>query len=203
MQILGNTELEIKDTGSMDIAGGTLVLDGDELAQVFALVLAGKLTGYGTAPGVQADFNVTNTGKTTVWGLMGVDPLKAWLPTPPNGATKITTQNLELSWQQGEGIERTGRNIVFFGTDCAELVQKAVNRAGNTTWPVDETLELWKTYYWKVDQFNDDGTTTVGDCWSFTTGCEAILGDLNNDCVLNFEDYADVASTWQQEQYWP
>jgi len=203
MQILGDAELEIKDTGSMDIAGGVLVLDGDELAQVFALVLAGKLTGYGTAPGVQADFNVTNPGKTTVWGLEGIDPLKAWLPQPPNGATKITTQNLELSWQQGEGISRTGRNIVFFGTDCAELVQKAVLRAGNTSWPVDETLELWKTYYWQVNEFNDDGTTTIGDCWSFTTGCEAIVGDLNNDCILNFEDYADVASTWQQKQYWP
>jgi len=203
IQILGDTELEIKTTGSLDITGGVLVLDGDKLADVFALVVDGKLTGYGGAPNVKADFNVTNPGKTTVWADPAVDPKKAWLPSPPNGATKVTTQNLELSWQQGEGIERTGRNIVFFGTDCDELVQKAVKRAGDTTWLVDEPLELWKTYYWRVDQFNDDGSTTVGDCWSFTTGCEAILGDTNNDCVVNFDDYADVASTWQQEQFWP
>jgi len=202
MQILGDAELQIKDTGSMDIAGGVLVLDGDKLTEVFALVLACKLTGYGGAPGVQADFNVTNPGKTTVYGVFR-DPLKAWLSQPPNGATKVTTQNLQLCWQQGAGIVRTGRNIVFFGTDCDELVQKAVLRAGNTCWAVDEALELWKTYYWRIDEFNDDGTTSVGDCWSFTTGCEAIPGDINNDCILNFEDYADIASTWQQEQLWP
>ena len=83
------------------------------------------------------------------------------------------------------------------------MVQKAVLRPGNTTWWVDEPPEPWKTYYWRINKFNDDGTTSAGPRWSFTTGCEAIPGDINNDCVLKFEDYADIASTWQQEQLWP
>jgi len=34
-------------------------------------------------------------------------------------------------------------------------------------------------------------------------GCEEIAGDVNRDCIVYFKDFAAVAKTWQQEQFWP
>jgi len=47
------------------------------------------------------------------------------------------------------------------------------------------------------------GTFFKGDIWSFSTGCELIPGDINRDCILNFEDLAGVAQSWGQEHFWP
>jgi len=75
-------------------------------------------------------------------------------------------------------------------------------RATTTCYTIGN-LPLWMDHFWRIDEFNDDFTTTKGDVWKFTTGCAAINGDTNNDCILNFLDYADVASTWQEKQLWP
>jgi hypothetical protein len=42
-----------------------------------------------------------------------------------------------------------------------------------------------------------------GVVWSFTCDCPPLTGDLNEDCVVNFEDYADVGSTFGEEDMWP
>jgi len=44
---------------------------------------------------------------------------------------------------------------------------------------------------------------TIGNVWRFTTGCEDILGDINRDCLLNFDDFARLAETWGKQQFWP
>ncbi|MHC4346427.1 MAG: hypothetical protein ACYSUP_17280, partial [Planctomycetota bacterium] len=55
----------------------------------------------------------------------------------------------------------------------------------------------------RIDQGCADATVCRGDVWTFTTGCELIGGDANLDCLVNFVDYAMVAGTWMEEQFFP
>jgi len=222
IQVLGNS-LEIDDNGSIDLCGGTLVLAGNKAAEIAELVCVdGKITGYGIPAGVVIDYDNLNPGKTTVYGVMGVDPKKAYCPEPANGADKVqcVTSDVELCWTGGSGVDRIGGHRVFFGTDEQAVADANMSddeyitqtRANITCYIIAgpgagpegfSNLPLWTDHFWRIDEVNDDFTVTPGDVWKFTTGCEAIDGDTNNDCILNFLDYADVASTWQKEQLWP
>jgi hypothetical protein len=139
---------------------------------------------------------------------------KAWAPAPSDGATQVQSAvtTVELGWNAGTELGR-GRHYLYFGTDADAVCNGTLasdefmgalrdGPGGRTTFNVGN-LPLWTTFYWNVDEFNGDGSLTEGDCWSFTTGCAPIAGDTNMDCLLNFLDYADIASTWQDEQFWP
>jgi hypothetical protein len=140
----------------------------------------------------------------------------AWDPSPDDGATgeAAVTCDMVLSWKEGNCLGLKGRNHIYFSTDedCVTnspsptlgwtpppcyLGQTSV---GTTTWNVGP-LPLWTKYYWRVDQ--GCPTMVKGDIWSFTTGCPLIPGDANLDCMVNFVDYAEVASTWMGEQFFP
>jgi len=57
-------------TASMDITGtGQLIIDGDETPAIIGYIGNGWLTGYGSEDDILYDYNVTNTGKTTVWAV--------------------------------------------------------------------------------------------------------------------------------------
>ena len=139
---------------------------------------------------------------------------KAYSPSPSDGATAVRSSltDVELCWSAGSELGR-GRHYLYFGTDANatcngtlasdEFVDALRDGPEGRTCYTIGPLPLWTTFYWNVDEFNEDGSLTQGDCWSFTTGCAAIGGDTNMDCLLNFLDYADVASTWQDEQFWP
>ncbi len=59
-------------TASMDITGsGKLVLIGDDTAVVAGYIAAGWLTANGNNYDVHYDYNITNSGKTTVWAATG------------------------------------------------------------------------------------------------------------------------------------
>ncbi len=58
--------LTVNDDGVVDIYGGTLVLEGDDTAKVAGYIDIGKIIGAGDTATVFYDYDVTNTGKTTV-----------------------------------------------------------------------------------------------------------------------------------------
>jgi hypothetical protein len=147
----------------------------------------------------------------------------AWNPGPRDGATgeAAVTCDMVLSWNVGSCItDFHGRNFVYFSTDvtCVETAP-AILRApaplpgdppcylGRTNWDVTTfnvgQLPLWTKYYWRIDQGCSDASVVKGYIWSFTTGCPMIPGDANLDCLVNFLDYAEVASTWMGQQYFP
>ena len=79
---------------------------------------------------------------------------------PDDGATNVEIL-ADLLWSEATGATSY---VVYFGTDPSPdllgeqpSTSRDVNLAHNTT------------YYWRVDSKNDGGTTT-GDVWSFTTG---------------------------------
>jgi len=212
IQILGDDSLEIGDNGSMDITDGTLILNGDALAEVWGYAMAGKLTGCGGAQGLIVDYGVTNPGKTTVTATCVFCGCCAWFPQPYDGSTGVgaETCNLVLSWQPGERMGGHGRHLVYFSTD-ADCVANGdmgspcymgFQRATDLDYDVG-MLPLWTTYYWRVDEGNEDGTTCKGAVWSFTTGCEVVPADTNADCLVNFKDFACVAGTLGEQQMWP
>jgi hypothetical protein len=59
-------------TGTMDITGGTLIVDGDVVSTINGYVSSGWLTAYDGMGTVNVDYNVTNPGKTTVWATWGL-----------------------------------------------------------------------------------------------------------------------------------
>ena len=60
-------------TGVMNIAGGTLVVNGDVTALLESYKQSGRLTAYDGSGGIQYDFGATHPGKTTVTAIPAVE----------------------------------------------------------------------------------------------------------------------------------
>jgi hypothetical protein len=110
-------------------------------------------------------------------------PVKARGPNPDSGATGIDP-DVVLSWRAGRQAAThnvylsTSRRAVTEGTALVTAVPEASYDAG--------TLELGRTYHWRVDGISDAQVSTSweGDVWSF-----AIADYL---VVDGFEPYNDL-----------
>jgi len=103
--------------------------------------------------------------KGTVWSFT-VPSQKAHNPVPSDGAKFIIPESVELTWTAG--MDAILHNV-YFGED----LETVTNATGAPPQP-DTTfspgpLELEKTYYWRVDEFDEDSATHTGDVWSFST----------------------------------
>ena len=109
------------------------------------------------------DADPNSPWKGDLWSFT-VPPKKAYQASPSDGAFFVSPV-VTLSWTPGYNAKL---HTVYFG-DNYDDVQNAAgepSQAGTTFTP--EPLEIEKTYYWRVDEF--DGTTTfTGDVWSFKT----------------------------------
>ena len=84
--------------------------------------------------------------------------------------------DVELSWTVGFGGKL---HTVYFGDDFDQVSNVAGGQAQGTTDYDPGPLEMAKTYYWRVDEF-DIVETHKGNVWSFTTeGAVAALGPAN------------------------
>jgi hypothetical protein len=119
-----------------------------------------------------------------VWSFT-VPPKIAWRPSPPDGA-RFVDPDADLSWSPGWGARL---HTVYFGDNFDE-----VSNATGATSQMDaalalDTLEAGKTYYWRVDEFDDVADTHTGDVWSFTitTGEGGLKGEYFNNVSLSGE----------------
>jgi hypothetical protein len=109
------------------------------------------------------DADPNSPWKGKVWSFW-VPSRKAYEPSPADGA-KFLNADLTLSWTPGFG---TKLHHVYFGDNLDEVSNAAGGLPQTDPIYTTGTLELDKTYYWRVDEF--DGTTiNTGDVWSFTT----------------------------------
>ncbi|MCP4258458.1 MAG: hypothetical protein GY774_13305 [Planctomycetes bacterium] len=112
--------------------------------------------------------------KGDVWSF-GVPPKTAYLPEPADGAESIDL-NSDLNWTEGFGAKL---HTVYFGDNFDDVNNAAGGLSQGTTTFNPGPLELAKTYYWRVDEF-DIVETHKGDVWSFTTeGAVAALDPAN------------------------
>jgi hypothetical protein len=109
--------------------------------------------------------------KGKVWSYM-IAPRTAYAPDPADGAESIDV-DVTLSWTAGFEAKL---HTVYFG-DNFDDVDNAVSGLpqGKTSY-TPGPLEMAKTYYWRVDEF-DIIDTYKGEVWSFTT--EGAVGSPN------------------------
>ncbi len=110
---------------------------------------------------IEADGSTIHKGE--VWSFT-IPPKIAYEPSPADGAQFIDP-NDDLSWTPGVGAKL---HTVYFGDNFDDVNNASGGQPqGSTTYAL-ESLELDKTYYWRVDEF-DSITTYKGDIWSFKT----------------------------------
>ncbi|KPK34560.1 MAG: hypothetical protein AMJ65_18160 [Phycisphaerae bacterium SG8_4] len=126
----------------------------------------------GTADTFVGDTEPNSPWKGAVWSFT-VPPRTAYLPDPADGAESVAL-DAELTWTPGFEAKL---HTVYFG----ESFDDVNNAAGGpllaeATFTPPGPLELAKTYYWRVDEF-DPPTTYRGAVWSFTA--EGTAADPN------------------------
>jgi len=109
------------------------------------------------------DTDPNSPWKGNIWSFL-VPSKTAYKPDPPDGA-KFIDLNVELSWTGGF---RSKLHTLYFGDNFDDVNNATGGLPEGKTAYTPGTLELEKTCYWRVDEF--DGTSTYkGDVWSFTT----------------------------------
>jgi hypothetical protein len=196
--------------GTMDITGGTLVVNGNKVAEIGALVCVDeRLTGYGAAAGVVINYDAAND-KTIVTADPDFDPLAAYCPSPVNGAlAKCVSEDVILSWKGTTGVR--DRHAVYYGLDCdavaaatpADPEFKGYVPGSRPPMWIAGRFPLKSVVCWRIDEIYYGGPTVAGPLWSFSCDCPELTGDLNEDCIVNFEDYAEVGTTFGGEDMWP
>ena len=101
--------------------------------------------------------------KGDVWSF-SVPPKTAYFPVPTNGGDSVAL-DVQLSWTPGFGAKL---HTIYFGDNFDEVDNATGGQSQGTATYSPGTLEMAKTYYWRVDEF-DIGETHKGDVWNFTT----------------------------------
>jgi len=121
-------------------------------------------------------------------------PVKAYSPSPGNGATDVT-DTPTLTWLAGANA---AQHDVFLGTDRAAVASADTTATGiyrgrqalaATSYVPTELPLAWDTtYYWRVDEVNavHADSPWKGTVWSFTTANFIIVED--------FEEYDDFCN---------
>ncbi len=138
------------------------------------------------------DANSLSPWKGEIWSFF-VPPRTAYQPAPVDGANFVAS-DVTLTWKAGfDGKLHT----VYFGDNPDEVSNAtgALPLTGATFTP--GTLEMEKTYYWRVDEF-DGAATHKGDVWSFTTlPVIALAADPNLIAWWTFDEgMGDTALDW-------
>ena len=120
----------------------------------------------------EAEPNSPWTGK--IWSFT-VPPKTAYLPEPADG-TELVDLDVRLSWTAGFGSKL---HYVYFGDNFDDVNTAAGGLPQGAATYTPGTLEMAKTYYWRVDEFDVIGTYK-GNVWSFTTeGAAESLDPVN------------------------
>jgi len=102
--------------------------------------------------------------KGNVWSFL-LRPSTAWKPEPADAAQWIDP-NTDLSWSAGRGAMTHG---VYFGDDFNDVNDATDAMSQEETTYDPGLLEYEKTYFWRVDEYDESGTLQRGEVWSFTT----------------------------------
>jgi hypothetical protein len=114
------------------------------------------------------------------------DPMLAWNANPADGSIPDIHTALPLNWSPGD---QAAQHDVYFDTDADSVADADTSTGGvyrgrlsATTYTPPEGVE-WSggPYYWRVDEYNTDGTISKGKVWSFTVADYLSIDD--------FEDY--------------
>ncbi|MCJ7778361.1 MAG: hypothetical protein MUP16_08620, partial [Sedimentisphaerales bacterium] len=117
--------------------------------------------------------------------MRGGGSLLAWNPSPGNKAVTDIEKVLPLSWSPGEKV---AKHDVYLGTDLPAVENADASnimgiyrgRQDANSYTPPNGIEPNQVYYWRIDEFNTDGTITVGRVWGFTVAPYLIVDDFEN-----------------------
>jgi len=109
--------------------------------------------------------------KGDIWSF-SIPPKTAYFPEPADSAEAVEV-DVTLSWTPGFGAKL---HTVYFGDNFDDVSNAAGGSPQGTATYSPGPLEMAKTYYWRVDEF-DAIDTYKGDVWSFIT--EGAVGSPN------------------------
>jgi hypothetical protein len=101
--------------------------------------------------------------KGKIWSF-SIPPKTAYFPDPADGAEAVDL-NADLNWTAGFGAKI---HTVYFAESFDDVNDAAGGLPQGAATYEPGQLELAKTYYWRVDEF-DAIDTHKGDVWSFIT----------------------------------
>jgi hypothetical protein len=130
------------------------------------------------------DADPNSPWKGDVWSF-SIPSKTAYNPSPADGA-KFIDPNEDLSWTGGFGVKI---HTVYFGDNFDDVNDAIGGPPQAVTGYQLDTLEMDKTYYWRIDQF-DGAETHKGNVWSFTTAGEGGGVRANYYQGMNFENLA-------------
>lgn len=122
-------------------------------------------------------------------------PGRATNPHPADGNTDVSITSI-LTWTPHPAATS---QEVFLGTDSQNPVSKGI-KAGTDTNYNPGTLVTGKTYYWRIDEKNDSGTTT-GTLWHFMTVPLRAPTDLNSIVVNGAVQLSWIYADPQADHY--
>jgi hypothetical protein len=175
--------------------GAVFYINGDEADRMDASAMSG-----GSGPflignnqwnenytGLIDDVRVYNKALTAeeIAEAMRDDLLVAWSPNPVNGAMSIVYEALPLSFSPGD---MAAQHDVYFGTDMdavagADTTTADIYRGRQnvTSYTPPEGVELGGgPYYWRIDEYNTDGSVSKGKIWKFTVADYILIDDFEN-----------------------
>jgi len=100
-------------------------------------------------------------------------------PSPNDGQTDVNI-NSNLSWTGGDLDGDPVTYDIYFGITSSP--PKVVSNQSDTTY-YPATLNYSTKYYWKIVAWDNQGVSTTGPIWNFTTE-----GEHDWDCILTFEE---------------
>ena len=131
-----------------------------------------------------------------VWQFTTIPP-KAYAADPTDGETGVSPLQI-CSWGSVPGAISYD---VYWGTD-EELViagDASMYQGTQSSTTYSPEMDFTTQYFWRIDT-NLSESISFGDVWSYTTDvriCDPVMaGDINDDCVVNMEDFAILAADW-------
>jgi hypothetical protein len=155
-----------------DVNGGAeATFQGNQAATEFIVGFPGFPVPEGLVPGTTYYWRIDEVNeaepnspwKGNVWSF-AIPPKTAYFPDPADAAEGVSVDT-RLSWTAGFG---SILHYAYFGDNFDDVSNAAgAMPLGDTTYDPGP-LEMAKTYYWRIDEF-DAMATHKGDVWSFIT----------------------------------
>ncbi len=130
-------------------------------------------------------------------------------PSPDPGATEVGP-DVVLSWTPGREV---ATHELYLDTDPQAVAEGSVEPVviaadGSCTASYSPpSLDLGRTYYWKVNEVNvaEDPTTWAGELWSFSTPAYLVVDDMSSygDENVIGEPGGRIWYTWKDGEGWP
>jgi hypothetical protein len=170
---INGIEIDRLDSSSLSVGSGPFLIGNNQWDQFYR--------------GMIDDVRVYNRILTAeeITEAMRGDPLVAWGPSPANGSTPDIDSALPLTWSPGDNASQ---HDVYFGTD-----QDAVADADTTTADIYRGRQSGMSYsppegvewgggpyYWRIDEFNTDGSISKGRIWEFTVADFILIDDFES-----------------------